>query len=185
MGVPIVQADLVDEEFLRKYAERVENVGLRQIRSGVIELMTLADGQRWAALESCFEDLGIIARAVSFSPPEMLATVVRKADYDTEQLIGQVLDGSRSLTEFMLQTGRDTPEAYSLCFNVANPVIQRLAEYDGDENVLRTILLAINAGALIAGGVELSMELSREITRAQARMLELILEQEDKLRTVD
>src|SRR5262249_37582883 len=41
-GVPIFQADLVDEQFLKKYVERSENLSLRQMVSGVVELMEYA-----------------------------------------------------------------------------------------------------------------------------------------------
>lgn len=180
-GVPVIQADLVEEEFLRKYARQVENVGLRQMASGVVELMTFAEGPRWRALEARFQDLGIVARAVSFYPPEMPAMVVRQADYDVERLIGQLTDGSRSLIDFMAHIGRERSDAYGLCFNVDNPIIQQLAQYDGDETVLKTALRAIYSSALLAAGVELSMELSQSVARAQMRIIELLLEQEARL----
>lgn len=180
-GVPVIQADMVEEQFLRKYAERVENVGLRQMASGVVELMTFAEGAHWRALEARFEDLGIVARAVSFYPPEMPAIVVRQADYDTERLVEQLTEGSRSLIDFMTHIGRERSDAYGLCFNVDNPIIQRLAQYEGDETVLNTALRAIYSGALLAAGVELTLELSQSVARAQMRIIELLLEQEERL----
>jgi molecular chaperone HtpG len=182
-GVPVIQADLVEEQFLRKYAERVDNVGLRQMASGVVELMTFAEAPRWRALEARYEDLGIVARAVSFYPPEMPAMVVRQADYDTERLIEQIVDGSRSLIDFMTRIGRERSDAYGLCFNVDNPIIQRLAEYQGDETILNAALRAIYSSALLAAGVELTPELSQSVARAQMRVIELLLEQEERLRS--
>src|SRR5260370_13152274 len=51
-GVPIFQADIIAEQFLEKYAEHSENVSLRQMVSGVIELMEFAEGARWRKLEA-------------------------------------------------------------------------------------------------------------------------------------
>lgn len=181
-GVPVIQADLVEEQFLRRYAERVENVGVRQMASGVVELMTFAENPRWRALEARYEDLGIVARAVSFYPPEMPAMVVRQADYDVERLIEQIVEGNRSLLDFMTRIGRERSDAYGLCFNVDNPLIQRLAEYQGDETVLNAALWAIYSSALLAAGVELTTELSQSVARAQMRVIELLLEQEERLR---
>ncbi|MEO0248109.1 MAG: ATP-binding protein [candidate division WOR-3 bacterium] len=181
-GVPVIQADLVEEQFLRKYAERVENVGVQQMASGVVGLMTPAEGLRWRALEARYNDLGIVARAFSFYPPEMPAMVVRQADYDVKRLIEQIMEGNRSLLDFITRIGRERSDAYGLCFNVDNPLIQRLAEYQGDETVLNAALRAIYSSALLAAGVELTTELSQSVARAQMRVIELLLEQEERLR---
>src|SRR5207248_1029701 len=70
-GVPIFQADVVAAQFLKKYAERHENLSLRQMVSGVVELMDYAEGAQWRNLEAQYQNLGIVARAVRFYPPEM------------------------------------------------------------------------------------------------------------------
>lgn len=182
-GVPIFQADMVFEQFLKKYANRVENIGLRQMVSGVIELMEYAEGPKWRALEARYQNLGIVAKAVHFYPPEMAAMAVRQADYDQERLIEQIVEGSRTLLDFMGRVGREKSDAYGLCFNVDNPIMQRLADYDGDPTVLRTALRAIYASALLAAGVELTPELSQEVSHAQMRIIELLLEQSTRIET--
>ena len=181
-GVPVFQADLVDEQFLKKYAEKSTNLSLRQMVSGVVELVEYAEGAQWRALEARYQDLGIVARGVSFYPPEMPALAVRQADYDQERLIEQIVDGSRTLFDFMSRVGREKSDAYGLCFNVDNPIIQRLAAYEGDSTVLDTALRAIYSSALLAAGVELTPELSQSVARAQMRVIELLLEQEERLR---
>lgn len=180
-GVPVFQADLVDEQFLKKYAERSQNVGLRQMASGVVELVEYAEGARWRALEARYQELGIVARGVRFYPPEMPALVVRQADYDQERLIEQIVDGSRTLFDFMSRIGKEKSDAYGLCFNVDNPIIQRLAAYEGDSTVLNTALRAIYSSALLAAGVELTPELSEKVARSEMRIIELLLEQEARL----
>lgn len=180
-GVPVFQADLVDEQFLKKYAERGESLGLRQMVSGVIELVEFAEGAQWRALEARYQDLGIVARGVRFYPPEMPALAVRQADYDRERLIEQIVDGSRTLFDFMSRVGREKSDAYGLCFNVDNPVIQRLAAYEGDSTVLNAALRAIYSSALLAAGVELTPELSEMVARSEMRIIELLLEQEARL----
>ena len=180
-GVPIFQADIAFEQFLKKYADRGENIGLRQMVSGVIELMEYAEGPRWRALEARYQDLGIVAKAVRFYPPEVAAMAVRQADYDQERLIEQIVEGSRTLLDFMSRVGHEKSDAYGLCFNVDNPIMQRLAEYEGDPTVLRTALRAIYASALLAAGVELTPELSQEVAHAQMRIVELLLEQANRI----
>lgn len=180
-GVPVFHADLVDEQFLEKYAERSENVGLRQMASGVVELVEYAEGAKWRALEARYQELGIVARGVRFYPPEMPALVVRQADYDQERLIEQIVDGSRTLFDFMSRIGKEKSDAYGLCFNVDNPIIQRLAAYEGDSTVLNTALRAIYSSALLAAGVELTPELSEAVARSEMRIIELLLEQEARL----
>lgn len=180
-GVPVFQADLVDEQFLKKYAERGESLVLRQMVSGVVELVEFAEGTQWRALEARYQDLGIVARGVRFYPPEMPALAVRQADYDQERLIEQIVDGSRTLFDFMSRVGREKSDAYGLCFNVDNPVVQRLAAYEGDSTVLNTALRAIYSSALLAAGVELTPELSEMVARSEMRIIELLLEQEARL----
>lgn len=182
-GVPVFQADMVFEQFLKKYAERGENIGLRQMVSGVIELMEFAEGPKWRALEGRYQNLGIVAKAVRFHPPEMPAMAVRQADYDQERLIEQIVDGSRTLLDFMGRVGKEKSDAYGLCFNVDNPIMQRLADYDGDPTVLRTALRGIHASALLAAGVELTPDLSQEVAHAQMRVVELLLEQSTRIDT--
>lgn len=182
-GVPVFQADLVFEQFLKKYAERAENVGLRPMVSGVIELMEPAEGPEWRALEARYQNLGIIAKAVRFHPPEMSALAVRQADYDQERLIEQIVEGSRTLFDFMGRVGHERSDAYGLCFNVDNPIVQRLAKFEGDPTVLQTALRAIYAGALMAAGVELTPQLSQEVAHAQMRIVELLLEQAVRIDT--
>jgi len=82
----------------------------------------------------------------------------------------------------MTRIGRERSDAYGLCFNVDNPIIQRLAEYQGDETILNAALRAIYSSALLAAGVELTPELSQSVARAQMRVIELLLEQEERLR---
>jgi len=180
-GVPVFQADLVDEQFLKKYAEKSANLGLRQMVSGVVELVEYAEGAQWRALEARYQDLGIIARGVHFYPPEMPALAVRQADYDQERLIEQIVDGSRTLFDFMSRVGKEKSDAYGLCFNVDNPIIQRLAAYEGDTTVLDTALRAIYSSALLAAGVELTPELSELVARSEMRVIELLLEQQARL----
>lgn len=182
-GVPIYQADIAFEQFLKKYAGHAENVGLRQMVSGVVELMEFVQGPRWRAMEGRYQDLGIAAKAVRFHPPEMPAMAVRQADYDQERLIEQIVDGSRTLFDFMGRVGKEKSDAYGLCFNTDNPVIQRLAEYDGDPTVLNTALQAIYSGALLAAGVELTPDLSQAVARSQMRIIELLLEQSARIET--
>lgn len=182
-GVPVFQADMVFEQFLKKYVERGENLGLRQMVSGVIELMEYAEGPKWRALEARYQNLGIVAKAVRFYPPEMPAMAVRQADYDQERLIEQIVEGSRTLFDFMGRVGKEKSDAYGLCFNVDNPIMQRLADYDGDPTVLRTALRGIHASALLAAGVELTPELSQEVAHAQMRVVELLLEQATRIET--
>ena len=38
-GIPILQVDVVREHFLRKYADRTPGTDLRQVESGVVELV--------------------------------------------------------------------------------------------------------------------------------------------------
>jgi molecular chaperone HtpG len=182
-GVPIYQADIAFEQFLRKYADRSQDVGLRQMVSGVVELMEFVEGPRWRALEGRYQDLDIVAKAVRFHPPEMPAMAVRQADYDQERLIEQIVDGRRTLLDFMTRVGKEKSDAYGLCFNVDNPVIQRLAEYEGDPTVLNTALRAIYSGALLAAGVELTPDLSQTVARSQMRIIELLLEQAARIDT--
>jgi len=182
-GVPVYQADLAFEQFLKKYVERGENISLRQMVSGVVELMEFAQGPRWRVLEACYQNLGIVAKAVQFYPPEMAAMVVRQADYDQERLIEQIVDGSRALLDFMGRVGHEKSDAYGLCFNIDNPTIQRLAEYEGDPEVLNTALRAVYSGALLAAGVELTPDLSQKIAYSQMRIIELLLEQAARIDT--
>jgi molecular chaperone HtpG len=181
MGIPIIQADLVEREFLKKYADEVQNVGLRQVASGLVELMKVAEGNRWRALEARFQDLGIVASAVSFYPPEIPAMAVRQADYEEERLIGSLMDGSRPLTDFISHVGQNRSDTYGICFNVDNPIIQRLAQYQGDETVFNTALRAIYSSAMLASGVDLTMELSKSVAYAQMRIIELLVEQQERL----
>ena len=180
-GVPICQADIVAEEFLRKYAARTENVNLRQMVSGVVELMEFAEEAHWRALEARYQELGIVAKAVKFHPPEMPAMVVRQTDYDQEQLIKQIVDGSRAVLDFMGRIGRETSDAYGLCFNVDNPIIKKLVEYQGDQMILDTALRAVYSSALLAAGIELTPELSQSVAFSQMRIIELVLEQSERI----
>jgi len=175
-GVPILQADPIAEQFLKKYAERTENVHLRSMDSGVVELMEYADDARWRALEEHYQDLGIAAKGARFSPSDMPAMAVRQADYDQEQLIEQMMDGSRAVLDFMGHVGRKRSDAYGLCFNIDNPIIQRLVEYRGDQTILHAALKAIYSSALLAAGVELTSELNQEVAHAQMHIIELLLE---------
>jgi molecular chaperone HtpG len=184
-GVPIFHADVVDEQFLKKYAERGESLSLRQMASGVVELMEFAEGAQWRALEARYQELGIVARSVRFHPPEMPAMAVRQADYDQERLIEQIVDGSRTLFDFMSRVGKEKSDAYGLCFNVDNPIIQRLAAYEGELAVLNVALRAIYSSALLAAGVELSPELSQSVAHSEMRVIELLLEQEARLQAED
>lgn len=182
-GVPVLQADVMTELFLRKYAESDENLSLRQMASGVVELMEFATGGQWRNMEARYQKLGIVARAVHFHPPEMPAMVVRQADYDQDRLIEQIVDGSRALLDFMDRVGKEKSDAYGVCFNVDNPIIQSLARYGGDQDVLFTALRAIYASALLAAGIELTPELSQSVAQAQMRIIELLLEQSQRLET--
>lgn len=176
-GVPILQADAITENFLKKYVERSENLSLRPMASGVVELMEFVGERRWRKLETSYQDQGIIAKAVRFYPPELPAMAVRQSDYDQEQLIKQVMDGSRPVLDFMSYVGKEKSDAYGLCFNVDNPIIQQLVEYEGDTLILKTALSAIYSSALLAAGVELTPELSRTVADSQMRVIELLLEQ--------
>ncbi len=182
-GVPIFQADMVAEAFLSKYAERTENVNLRQMLSGVVELMDYAEGEQWKRLEGYYQELNIVARAVKFHPPEMAAMAVRRSDYDQEQLIKQVVDGSRGIMDFMDHVGKEKSDAYGLCFNIDNPIVKQLAEYGGDKVVLDTALQAVYSSALLAAGVELTPELSQRIAYSQMRIIELLLEQAERIQS--
>jgi len=182
-GVPIFQADVVAEQFLEKYANSDENLYLRPMISGAVELMEFAPGAQWRNLEARYQELEIVARAVRFYPPEMPAMVVRQADYDQDRLIEQVMDGSRALLDFMGRVGKEKSDAYGLCFNVDNPIIQRLTTYTGDSIVLKTALRAIHASALLAAGVELTPELSQSVAHSQMRIIELLLEQAERIKS--
>jgi hypothetical protein len=64
---------------------------------------------------------------------------------------------------------------------VNNPVVQQLAEYEGDPEVLNTALRAIFASALLSSGVELTLGLSQQVAYAQMRIIELLLEQAQRI----
>lgn len=180
-GVPIYRADVVDEQFLKKYAERDKNINLRQMVSGVIELMDFVEGDQWRGLESRYEALGINARGVRFHPPDMPALAVRRSDYDKDSMISQVVEGERALTDFINRVGKETSDAYDLCFNIDNPIIQRLATYNGSPAILEAVLRAIHSSALLAAGVELTAETSQAVAQAEMRIIELVLEQDARL----
>lgn len=182
-GVPIIQADMAAEQFLQKYGERTPGVLLRQMSSGVVELMEFAEGGIWRDLEARCQDLGIVAKAVKFSPSEMPGMAVRQEAYDQNRLITQIVEGNRALLDFMGRVGREQSDAYGLALNVTNPIVQYLAEFHGDPVVLETALRAIYASALLSAGVELTTELSQSVARAQMRIIELLLEQAERINT--
>lgn len=175
-GVPVLQVDPIAEQFLKKYAQSTENIHVRSIDSGVVELMEYADDIRWHALEAHYQNLGISAKGARFSPPDMPAMAVRRADYDQEQIIEQLIEGSRAVLDLMGHIGKERSDAYGICFNVDNPIIQRLAEYQGDQTILRAALKAIYSSALLAAGVELTSEMNQEVSQAQIHIIELLLE---------
>jgi molecular chaperone HtpG len=180
-GVPIFRADVVDEQFLKKYVERQHNVNLRQVVSGVVEMMNFAEGDQWRTLETRYKQMGIPARGVRFHPPDMPALAVRRSDHDQDQMIGQVIDGSRGLADFIGQVGKETSDAYELCFNVDNPLIQRLAHYRGSAAVLEASLRSIHSSALLAAGVELTQELGQAVAQSEMHIIEMLLEQDTLL----
>ncbi len=176
-GVPVFRVDMVDEQFLKKYAERSDNVTLRQMVSGIVELMESAEGQQWRSLEAHYHALGIVARAVRFHPPDVAAMVVKQAEYSEERLVEQVLDGQHSLGAFLGRVGKERSDAYGLCFNTDNPMLQRLARYQGSDHVRTIALQAIHASALLAAGVELTPDLSQRVAHAQMEIITMLLEQ--------
>lgn len=182
-GVPIVQADMAAEQFLKKYEERTQGVLLRQMSSGIVELMELAEGGRWRDLEARCQDMGIVAKAVKFDPPEMPGMAVLQEAYDQNHLINQIVEGHRALLDFMGRVGHEQSDAYGLALNVTNPIVQYLSEFKGDPIVLETALRAIYASALLSAGVELTAELSQSVARAQMRIIELLLEQAQRIAT--
>lgn len=181
-GVPIFCADVVDEQFLKKYVERNGNLSLRQMVSGVVELMEFVEGNTWRSLESRYEQMGIHARGVRFHPPEMPALAVRQTDTEQDRMIEQIMDGKRPLFDFIGRIGKETSDSYGLCFNVDNPIIKRLATYQGDPIILDAALRAIYSSALLAAGVELSAELSQSVAQSEMRVIELLLEQDERLK---
>lgn len=180
-GVPIFSADVVDEQFLKKYVERHKDLNLRQMVSGVVELMDFVEGNAWRALESRYEQMGIHARGVRFHPPDMPALAVRQTETEQDHMIEQIMDGKRALFDFIGRIGKETSDAYGLCFNVDNPIIKRLAAYKGDPVILEAALRAIYSSALLAAGVELSTELSQSVAQSEMRVIELLLEQDERL----
>jgi molecular chaperone HtpG len=181
-GLPIIQADIVVEAFLKKYARENKSLALRQLASGVIDLMDFAEESCWRKIESRYQELGIEAKAVRFDPPEILGMAVFREDYEQARLIEQIIGGNRSLKDFMGLVGKEDSDVYKLAFNVSNPVIQRLVEYVGDAKVLNTALYAIYASSLLSSGVELTHALSQKAALAQIEILELVLDQSDYIK---
>jgi len=182
-GIPIIQADMAAVQFLKKYAHRVENVDLRELAFGVIDLMEPAEDAYWRTLEARYQELGIVAKAVKFEPMEMPGMAVRQSDYDQNRLIEQILGGTNSLTDLMDRAGKEKSDAYGLAFNIANPIVQQLNDYEGDPTVLNTALRAIYASALLSACVELTPELSQGVAHDQMRIIELLLEQAGRIET--
>jgi molecular chaperone HtpG len=182
-GIPIVRADMAVEQFLKKYAVMVDCVSLRELQSGVVDLMDPVEGAIWRGLEARYQELGIVAKAVCFEPPEMVGMAVRQEEYDKTRLIEQLIGGSRSLSDYMGRAGREKADAYGLAINAANPIVQQLAEYEGDPTVFNTALRAIFASALLSAGVDLTPELSQGVAQAQMRIIELLLEQSKRIET--
>ena len=180
-GVPILRTDTVDEQFLKKYVERDRGVNLRQMVSGVIELMEFVEGDTWRKLEARYEQMGIHARGVRFHPPDMPALAVRNPESEPDSMIGQMLDGKGALFDMIGRIGKNTSDMYSMCFNVDNPIIQRLATYQGDPTILEAALRSIHSSALLAAGVELTTELSQAVAQSEMRVIELLLEQDQRL----
>jgi molecular chaperone HtpG len=180
-GVPIFCADVVDEQFLKKYAERDNSLNLRQMVSGVVEMMDFVEGDQWRTVEARYQQMGITARGVRFHPPEMPALAVRRSDYDRDQMIDQVVEGNRSLFDFIGRVGKETSDAYELCFNTDNPIIQRLANYQGSQAIQDAALQSIYSSALLAAGVELTAELSQSVAQAEMHVIELLLQQDEQL----
>jgi HSP90 family molecular chaperone len=176
-GIPILRADVVTEHFLRKYADRTPGTGLRQVASGVVELVEPASDPAWHAFERHYAELGITARAVRYRPSELAAIAVQEADYDRERVIAQVMDGSRPLQDLMVEQGTARSGAYGLCFNVANPTIQRLARFAGEPKVLETVLTTLYGTALLGAGVLPAPELNQELAKAQTSIIDLLLQQ--------
>lgn len=182
-GVPIFRTDVVDEQFLKKYVAQKDNVNLRQMVSGVVELMDFVEGEQWRTLEKRYEAMSITARGVRFHPPEMPALAVRNSDYDQDRMVEQVVDGSRALFDLIGHVGKETSDIYGLCFNIDNPIIKRLSSYQGDEAILEAALRAIYSSALLAAGVELTAELSQSVAQSEMRVIELLLEQDQRLQS--
>lgn len=180
-GVPILRTDVVDEQFLKKYVARDPNVNLRQMVSGVIELMDFVEGDRWRSLEARYQAMGIHARGVTFHPPDMPALAVRQSESEPDRMIEQVTEGKGALLDFIGRIGKNTSDQYWLCFNVDNPIIQRLATYQGDEVILDAALRSIYSSALLAAGVELTADMSQAVAQSEMRVIELLLEQDERL----
>ena len=94
-------------------------------------------------------------------------------------MIAQVMDGSRPLQDLMTEEGTAQPGAYGLCFNVANPTIQRLAQFGvaWQPGVLDTVLTALYGTALLGAGVLPTPELSQQLAEAQTSIIDLLLQQ--------
>jgi molecular chaperone HtpG len=178
-GVPILRVDVMTEQLLRKYADRTPGTGLRQVESGVVELVEPEGDPAWQGLERRYADLGITARAVRYRPAELAAIAVREADYDRERVIAQVMDGSRPLQDLMTKEGTALPGAYGLCFNVTNPTIHRLTQFGvvGEPEVLDTVLTALYGTALLGAGVLPAPELNQQLAEAQTSIIDLLLRQ--------
>jgi molecular chaperone HtpG len=176
-GIPIYIANAAVEQFLQRYAEQNDDVTLRQMVSGVIELMEIVSSPEWHFLEERFAEIDILARAVKFYPTSTPAMAVRQPEYDSDSLLDQLISGRRGLFDFIERAGRETADAYTLCFNVDNPLIQKLATYRGDQNLLIASLRAIQASALLIAGVELDVELAQQVAVAQTQIIELALNQ--------
>jgi molecular chaperone HtpG len=176
-GIPIIRADNFTERFLEKYVKHNKNVNLRQIASGVVELMEPAQEAQWRTLEAHYQQIGIIAKAVRFHPPEIPAIAVRQADYDQNRLIEQIVKGDGQLLDFMEKIGAEKSDVYGLALNVENPLLEQLVSFKGNQKVLNTALRAIYASALLASNVDLTIGLSQTVAYDQMKIIELLLEQ--------
>jgi molecular chaperone HtpG len=176
-GIPILQADVVEEQFLRKYVAQADNLNLRPLHSGIIDVLEADRESRWQGIVAWYQELGIVASAVKFAPTEMMAVAVRQDDFDQKRLVSQLINGERMLSDFMRRIGREKSDAYGLAFNTENPTIQKLISFDGAPKVRNIVLRSIYASALLAAGVELTNELSQEIANTQQQVLSLLMEQ--------
>jgi molecular chaperone HtpG len=185
-AIPVIHADYVSGQFIRKYADDADHVIAREVSSGIRDLMEPVYDSEWLPLVRHFEAIGVEAVAARFRPAELIAIVMRKADYETEQILLDLF-GSLTKLDDVLQrvAGQHTAIAYVLAFNVDNALIRRLTDFAGAPSVLEAALKVIWAGAFLASGLELDFEQNQRFALDQMRIIELLLDLVDSSKPND
>jgi molecular chaperone HtpG len=161
-GIRVIDAQhFPDESFLRKYADRHDDVVLKRLEVGGDLLFEELEHheRRWAELEEEYANLRIDAKVARFAPDDVSAVLVfpeTEPVTDIDTLLGDP-NLSPTLKNLVRQMWEERQKQRKgrvsggglLYVNANNPVMQKLADLDLTDYEMQDVMLAIYHNALV------------------------------------